>query len=337
MQASQTLADRLRLGASDAVAAAVLAIADAADDLAARIALGPLGGALDAGVGRNSDGDGQKALDVIADEAFAHALRGAPVRWMASEEQETAVALNPAGTLAVAIDPLDGSSNIDANISIGTIFSIYPAKDDAEASFLRPASEQIAAGYVVYGPQTALMLTTGAGTDLYILDRAAGAFLLAQAGVQLPRNSSEFAINASNYRHWQAPVRAYIDDCLDGAEGPRAKNFNMRWVASLVAETHRILMRGGVFLYPRDGRAGYERGRLRLVYECAPIAMLIAQAGGDGTDGEAPILGMTATGLHQRAPLVFGSADKVARIRAYHQTPAAEASPLFAERGLFRA
>lgn len=300
------------------------------------IARGPLGQNLAAAVGENAGGDGQKALDLIADDMFAAALKPLSVRWYASEEQDEVVPLNPDGKYALAIDPLDGSSNIDVNVSIGTIFSIFEAKDDADASFLRPAKEQLAGGYIVFGPQTALVVTFGDGTQQYILDPETRTFVLTHDRMSIPETSKEFAINASNYRHWPKPVRAYIDDCLAGEDGPRSKNFNMRWVASLVAETHRILSRGGVFLYPGDGRPGYEQGRLRMVYECAPIAFLIEQAGGRATDGSEPVMNRQADKLHARTPFVFGSAEKVSRVATYYDLPEKEVNALFSQRGLFR-
>ncbi len=316
--------------------APMIALATVAERLAMTIARGPLGGALGEAVGENTDGDQQKALDVMADDEFAEALQGSGVRWYASEEQEEVVAIDKDGPLALAIDPLDGSSNIDVNVSIGTLFSIYEAKDDPNESFLRPVNEQIAAGYFIYGPQGGLVVTFGDGTLHYVLDPETRSFVLVNERVQIPTESTEYAINASNYRHWQPPVRAFIDDCIAGAEGPRATNFNMRWVASLVAETHRILSRGGVFLYPSDDRKGYERGRLRMVYECAPVAMVIEQAGGKATDGVDPILNQSAVQLHGRTPLIFGSADNVTRIATYHELPPNEVSALFGSRGLFR-
>ncbi|MBV1864257.1 MAG: class 1 fructose-bisphosphatase [Rhodobacteraceae bacterium] len=305
-------------------------------EVAKIIAKGPLGQSLGHEVGENTDGDGQKALDVLADDMFADALRSEDVRWYASEEQEEVVGLNPVGGLALAIDPLDGSSNIDVNVSIGTIFSIYNAKEDANESFLRPANEQIAGGYIIYGPQTGLVVTFGAGTQQYVLDPDSGEFILVNDAMKVPEATNEFAINASNYRHWGKPVRAFIDDCVAGAEGPREKNFNMRWVASLVAETHRILTRGGIFLYPSDARPGYENGRLRMVYECAPIAFLVEQAGGKATDGSDPIMNHSVSTLHARTPLIFGTPEKVARVATYHDLPEQEVSALFGSRGLFR-
>ena len=310
----------------------MLALAAGGAELAARIRQG---GDLAAQVGTNADGDGQKALDVIADDLFRARLTAAGLRFYASEEQDQALELNPAGGLALAIDPLDGSSNIDTNLTIGTIFSIYPAAATAKDSFLRPARQQIGAGYVIYGPRCAMMVTFGDGVQHYAL--GPDGFRLVDARVTMPDCSFEFAINASNYRHWSRPVRAYIDDCLAGVEGPRETNFNMRWLASLVAETHRILTRGGVFLYPADARKGYERGRLRMLYECAPIALLIEQAGGQATDACERILDQQITALHDRTPFVFGSAEKVARVAAYHDLPETEISALFGHRGLFRA
>ncbi|MDO8310757.1 MAG: class 1 fructose-bisphosphatase, partial [Sideroxyarcus sp.] len=266
--------------------------------IAGRIARGGIDEELGGAKGTNSDGDSQKALDVIADEAFMSALAGSAVRFYASEEQDTVRELNAAGTLALAIDPLDGSSNIDVNVSIGTIFGIYPASTTAETSFLRPGDDLIAAGYAIYGPQCCLVISFGDGVRKYVLDPATGQFRLVNSNIRVPEESNEFSINASNYRHWSAPVRAFVDDCVAGADGPRGKNFNMRWIASLVAETHRILTRGGIFLYPSDDRKGYERGRLRMVYECAPVAFLITQAGGLATDGSNPILSAVPHHLH---------------------------------------
>ncbi|WP_299358866.1 class 1 fructose-bisphosphatase [uncultured Paracoccus sp.] len=305
-------------------------------DLSRRIARGPLGGDLAGAVGSNSGGDTQKELDLIADEEFAAALQDGPVRWYASEEREDVCELNPRGTLALAIDPLDGSSNIDVNVSIGTIFSVMPALDDSQASFLRAGTDQLAAGYIIFGPQTALVVSIGHGTMMYVLDPQTRRFEPVHPPMTIPQNASEFAINASNYRHWDKPVRAYIDDCIAGDTGPREKNFNMRWIASLVAETHRIITRGGIFLYPRDSRKGYERGRLRHVYECAPIAMLVEQAGGVATDGSDRILDRVPQSLHERTPFVFGTADKVHRVAAYYDLPGEEVGALFGNRGLFR-
>jgi fructose-1,6-bisphosphatase I len=290
----------------------------------------------------NADGDVQKALDVHADQVFHDAMRQAPVAWYASEERPAPVLLNPDAPLAVAIDPLDGSSNIEVDVSIGTIFSLLPAAGDADAdpaaTFRQPGRRQLAAGFFVYGPQLVLVLTLGSGTHGFRFSRAAGGFVRLPEPLAVAPRAAEFAINASNYRHWADAVRSYVDDCLKGAEGPRERDFNMRWIASLVAEAYRILVRGGVFLYPGDERPGYSHGRLRLVYEANPIAFVIEQAGGAATDTIGPILDLVPASLHERVPLVFGSAREVARIARYHVEPAAiaERAPLFGKRGLFR-
>lgn len=307
----------------------MLAIARGGATLAAVIRRG------DATMGAN--GDGQKRLDILADALFRDTLAGAGLRWFTSEEQPAPVAMQPDGEFALAMDPLNGSPNIDTNVSVGTIFAIYPAEASAEASFLRPAREMIGGGYIIYGPRCCLMVSFGRGTQAYVLNPDTDGFDLTDAAVALPGCSFEFAINASNYRHWPRPVRAYIDDCLAGIDGPREQNFNMRWIGSLVAEAHRILMRGGIFLSPADGRAGYQQGRLRLLYECAPIALLIEQAGGRATDGALSILDRRITSLHGRTPFVFGAAEKVDRVASYHDLPEAEVSALFGNRGLFRA
>lgn len=284
-------------------------------DLARIIARGPLGMSMAEAVGENAGGDGQKALDVLADDMFAAALGPAGVRWYASEEQEHAVELNPAGAYALAIDPLDGSSNIDCNVSIGTIFSILPAMATPDASFLRAMSDQIAGGYIVFGPQTALVVTWGDGTHMFVMDPDTGVFTHVPGALTIPADTREYAINASNRRHWPSPVHAYVQALEAGDTGPRSKNYNMRWVASLVAETHRILSRGGVFLYPGDARAGYEAGRLRMLYECAPIAFLVEQAGGLATNGPARVLDLAVDRLHMRTPFVFGSVEEVAEVK----------------------
>jgi len=321
------------------LARTITGLADACAQLAAAIRAGAASASHGSVVGStNADGDSQRALDVIANTLILDALTATPVAFYASEEEKTVITLDAGGSLAVAVDPLDGSSNIDANMSIGTIFSIFTAiPGQPDASFLRCSREQIAAGYVVYGPHTALVLTVGTGTVLFVLRDDNGQFVLARAQLSVPHAATEFAINTSNYRHWYAPVRRYVDDCIAGTSGPREKDFNMRWVASLVADTHRILSRGGVFLYPADQRQGYQYGRLRLIYEAAPIAFLIEQAGGLATDGSAPVLDTVASSLHQRTPLIFGSAQEVERIAIDHGDPdfVRATSPLFRTRGLF--
>ena len=290
------------------VAAAVAALAAVAADLSVTIRRADATARLGAVRGSaNADGDDQKKLDVLADEMIASALANcAGVAAYLSEERDSAMGLNDGGDVIVASDPLDGSSNIDTNVSIGTIFSILPAA----GGHLQPGRNQLASGIFVYGPQTTLLVTFGDGVFAFQLaeDRE---FYDMGWHVQIPPETSEFAINASNSRHWRAPVSRYIADCLAGVDGPRQRNFNMRWVGSLVADGWRIFRRGGIFLYPADARKGYETGRLRLVYEANPMAMLVSQAGGRASDGQQEILAITPTSLHQRVPLVFGSANEV--------------------------
>ena len=287
------------------LAKVILSLAGAASAIAAEIRMPAT--ALDAAAGAvNADGDTQKKLDVIADEIVLDALRGTGAAAYLSEEREEAIPLDPDGGLIIACDPLDGSSNIGVNVSVGTIFSVLPA----DGGDLQPGRAQLAAGFFVYGPQTTLLLTTGSGTASFRMDDE-GRFVMISENVRIPSEASEFAINASNRRHWPAPITRYMEGCLAGADGPRGHDYNMRWVASLVAETWRIISRGGVFLYPADARKGYAAGRLRLVYEAAPVAMLVEQAGGRATDGARDIMDITPDGLHQRVPLVFGAKNEV--------------------------
>jgi fructose-1,6-bisphosphatase I len=324
------------------VARLIHEIAGAVIEMADIIALSSLGGDCDTDVGDvNGGGDVQKQLDIVSNELFINALRRAPVGVVLSEELNEPLVLDPQAPLAVAIDPLDGSSNINANISIGTIFSvlpILPGRDDPKAHFLQPGHHQLAAGFAIYGPQTAIVLALGGSTQIFILDRRVGAFVQTKARADIPPKSKEYAINASNYRHWAPSVRAFIDDCIKGKEGPLAQDQNMRWVASLVAEAYRILARGGIFLYPGDLRQGYSAGRLRLIYEANPISLIVENAGGSATDCARRILDIVPTDVHARTPFVFGSADVVHLVTRYHTDPqfSAEHSPLFGRRGLMR-
>lgn len=285
---------------------------------------------------RSPDGGAVPPTPAAADPLFRGALQGADLRWYASGIHAQPVMMQPQGRFALALDPLDGAADLLDNVAVGTFFAIYPAEADADASVLRPVRQQIAAGYVMHGPRCDMMLTFGDGVQHYALDPKAGRFRLLTGRQIMPDNAFEFAIDASNYRHWSRPIRAYIDDCLAGAEGPREANFSMRWTGSLVADTHRTLTRGGIFLCPSDARRGHERGRLGLLFHCAPIAFLTEQAGGHATDACDPILERRTETLHQHAPLVFGAARKVARVAAYHDLPPAEVSALFGHRGLFR-
>jgi fructose-1,6-bisphosphatase I len=286
-------------------------------------ALGDVLGALET---ENVQGEVQKKLDVISNEILLEANEwGGHLAAMASEEMETIHRIPnryPMGEYLLVFDPLDGSSNIDVNVSIGTIFSVLKApegmKDPSEQDFLQPGSKQVAAGYAVYGPQTQLVLTTGNGVNCFTLDREMGSWVLTQRGLQIPATTKEFAINMSNSRHWHAPVKRYIDELLAGETGPRGKNFNMRWIASMVADVHRILNRGGVFMYPADSRDPSQPGKLRLMYEANPMALIVEQAGGAATDGKQRILDIQPTKLHQRVPVFLGSRDEVAVVTGYH-------------------
>lgn len=325
-----------------AAAKVLRAIASAGVQLSRRIGLGHLGGELGASLGRtNPDGDVQKELDVAANELFVDSFRQAPVAAVVSEEMKEPLLLDPAGLVAVAMDPLDGSSNIDTNVSIGTIFSLLPALADAsggEAHFLQQGRKQIAAGFVIYGPQTSIVFVLGGGaTQIFTLDHRDGKFYLALAAPVIGRECSEYAINASNHHHWEPPVRAFIEDCEQGVEGPLKRNFNMRWTGSLVADAYRIITRGGVFLYPGDERAGYGQGRLRLLYEVNPVALVIERAQGGATDCLRPILDIMPSDIHAKVPFVFGSSDCVALISRYHSDPQfSDRAPLFGKRGLMR-
>ncbi|MGE0022147.1 MAG: class 1 fructose-bisphosphatase [Hyphomicrobium sp.] len=296
-----------------------------------------LGGYIDAS---NGSGDAQTNLDVIANKIVMASLSETPLAWLASEECETPVALTPGAPFSIAIDPLDGSSNIETNAPVGTIFSIMPTSPcgTSEATFLQPGSHQVAAGFFVYGPRCVLILTFGHGTLTFALDPDSDSFLLSSDSSTISEMAREFAINSSNARHWSPPVRSYVDDCISGAEGPRGRDFNMRWIASLVAEAQRILVRSGVYLYPRDKREGYENGRLRLVYEANPIAFVIEEAGGAATNGTTRILDLKPVHLHEKTPLVFGSRREVELIARYVRGLEGGLQPyqLFSDRGLLR-
>ncbi len=323
----------------DAVADVVARMARAAIGLADLAARGPLAGRMEAVLGRSAGGDEQKALDLLAHDLFLDALRDAPVAALASEEADEPIAITRGAPLAVAIDPLDGSKNIDVNAGIGSIFTVLPCHDlPWSRLFLQPGSAQLAAGFTVHGPHTVLVLTLGTGVNVFTLDRAAGIFVLTQANARLPGGVREYAINAANYRHWDGAIRAYVDDCVAGTDGPRGGDFNMRWLGCAVAEAYRVLLRGGIYLYPGDARPAMQHGRLRLVYEANPLAFIMEQAGGAATDGIARILDIVPEALHQHSPLVYGARDKVERVASYcsGRLPQGGRSPLFARRGLFR-
>lgn len=285
----------------------------------------------------NAAGDIQTWLDMEADRIFTAAAWQANIAVMASEERAESLPMHKGGTLALAVDPLDGSSNVETNASIGSIFSLLPAT--GETSFAQPGRHQLAAGTIVYGPRCQMILTLGRGTRSFAYSSSFGGFVEDPRDGPIPEKTCEFAINASNYRHWDEELRLYVDDCLAGADGPRGKDFNMRWTASMVAEVSRILRRGGVYLYPSDARRPCREGRLRLLYEAMPVAFIVEQAGGAATDGIRPLLDIVPSTLHQRVPVVFGSAHEVRRIARYLTDPSSigERSPLFGRRSLFRA
>ncbi len=264
----------------------------------------------------NTDGDLQKPLDIISDEILIDFLKKSPVSGYASEEQEGFIDFRNNNDFIVFADPLDGSSNIDVNVSIGTIFSIMNKNNLAlEKAFIQKGSNQIASGFFVYGPQTTLFITVGHGTALFALDELKNQFYLIKDKIIIPESTSEFAINVAYKRFWNDATSKYIQNCQDGEEGPRKKNFGMRWVGSLVADASRIFIRGGVFLYPSDNRKKYKEGRLRLTYEANPIAFLIEEAGGKATNGYESILNLEVKEIHQRSPLIFGSAEEVLEIK----------------------
>ncbi len=336
--------------------ALILDVALACKAIARAVAFGELGGntpgnPAGATAGTvNVHGETQKKLDIVSHQYFTRMNEwGGHLAGMASEEVDDAIQIpagQPRGKYLLAFDPLDGSTNIDVNVSVGSIFSILRAPQDVvdsgrdvtNADFLQAGTQQVAAGYALYGPTVMLVLSVGNGVAGFTLDPHLGEFMLTHPCLQVPVDTQEFAINASNSRFWEPPVKRYVDECLAGRSGPRGKDFNMRWIASMVAEAHRILMRGGVFMYPRDTKDASKHGRLRLLYEANPIGFIMEQAGGRASSGRQNVLDVSPTSLHQRIGLVFGSRNEVDRIERYHSEPATRDidNPLFATRSLFR-
>ena len=306
-------------------------VARACKSISHAVNKGELGGVLGATDTENIQGEVQKKLDIIANEVLIEANEwGGHLAAMASEEMEGIYVVPhryPKGEYLLMFDPLDGSSNVDVNVSIGTIFSVLRKPDNgagvSEADFMQPGTKQVAAGYCVYGPQTTLVLTVGDGVAMFTLDREQGSFVLTEENMKIPADTREFAINMSNMRHWDAPVKQYVDECLAGVEGPRGKDFNMRWIASMVADVHRILTRGGVFLYPWDKREPGKPGKLRLMYEANPMGWLVEQAGGAASTGTERILDIIPTQLHQRVSVILGSKNEVEHVVALHAAAAA--------------
>lgn len=293
------------------------------------VSKGALGDVLGSLGTENVQGEIQKKLDVLSNEILLEANEwGGHLAGMASEEMETIHRIPnryPKGEYLLLFDPLDGSSNIDVDVSIGTIFSVLHAphhasgRDVDEKDFLQAGNQQVAAGYAVYGPQSMLILTVGTGVVAFTLDREMGSWLLTEENITIPAQTAEFAINMSNMRHWEPPVKRYIDECLAGATGPLKKDYNMRWIASMVADVHRILTRGGIFMYPRDQRATGKAGKLRLMYEANPMSFIVEQAGGAATDGTRRIMDVQPSALHQRIGVVLGSKEEVERVQRYHR------------------
>ncbi|NTV88162.1 MAG: class 1 fructose-bisphosphatase [Burkholderiaceae bacterium] len=306
-------------------------VARACKRISLAVTKGALGEVLGSADSENVQGEVQKKLDIIANEVLIEANEwGGHLAAMASEEMDDIYAVPhrfPKGEYLLLFDPLDGSSNIDVNVSIGTIFSVLRKQNDdpqvidpvSAADFLQAGKQQVAAGYCVYGPQTTLVLTVGDGVAVFTLDREQGSFVLTQEDLRIPADTKEFAANMSNMRHWDAPMTRYIEECLAGKEGPRGKDFNMRWVGSMVADVHRILTRGGIFLYPWDRREPNKPGKLRLMYEANPMAWLVEQAGGAATNGRQRILDIQPGQLHERVSVFLGSKHEVERVTSYYE------------------
>ncbi|QBG35937.1 class 1 fructose-bisphosphatase [Litorilituus sediminis] len=296
----------------------------ATKEISFRVSQAHLGGLMGSTLDENIQGEVQKKLDVVANELFKDILlESGFVRAISSEEEDSSVAGDPEGKFLVSFDPLDGSSNIDINSLIGTIFSIHEAIPgmDAEdpAQFQQPGNKQVCAGYVLYGPSTMLVMTTGSGTHFYVLDRTHGGYLLVDRNVQVPKDTQEFAINMSNQRFWQAPMQNYINDLVAGETGPRGKNFNMRWIAAMVGDIHRVLTRGGIFTYPADNKKPEQPYKLRLMYEANPMSFLIEQAGGAAMTSQGRIMDIQPESIHQRVEVIMGSANEVETCLSYYK------------------
>jgi fructose-1,6-bisphosphatase I len=302
-------------------------VARACKHISLAISKGALGGVLGNAGAINVQGEAQKKLDVLSNEILLEANEwGGHLAALASEEMEAPHLIPhrfPKGNYLLVFDPLDGSSNIDVNISVGTIFSVLRCPEGVSEPlaehFLQPGVEQVAAGYTVYGPSTLLVLSTGAGVHQFTLDREIGSFLLTQRDLRIPEDTSEFAINMSNQRHWEPPMQRYVQELLDGKTGPRGRDFNMRWVASMVADVHRIMTRGGAFYYPIDAKTREQGGKLRLLYEANPMAFLVEQAGGAASDGRQRLLERPPLALHQRVPVFMGSRNEIERVTQLHR------------------
>ena len=325
------------------LAALLVDVAAVVKAISAAVGKGPLLGLAGLAGSENAQGEEQKKLDLIADELFARGVEWSGlVGALASEERDDVHLIAGNGPLALVFDPLDGSNNLDVNLPVGSIFSVFAldGNDRGPAAVLQPGRRQLAAGYAIYGPSTQLVITVGRGTHGFTLDREIGNFVLTHPDIRIPEDGADYLINASNRRFWEPPVQRYVDECKAGAEGPRGRDFNTRWVASMVADVHRVLLRGGIYLYPRDQKQANREGRLRLMYEANPMAMLVEQAGGAASTGRCRILDMLPERIHQRVPVVLGARAEVERVVRYHEEfdkgeDKPYSSPLFGERSLF--
>ncbi len=345
---SKFLIQQLQAEGKSDLAALLVDVAAAVKAISAMTAKGDLAGILGSLDTQNVQGETQKKLDVLSDKAFINTFQlGGLIAGLASEENDDPITVtdpDKKGPFLAVFDPLDGSSNIDVNVSVGSIFSILEApkgRDPVMADYLQPGTKQLAAGYAIYGPSTMLVITVGKGTHGFTLDREVGNFILTHGAIEIPADTSEFAINTSNERFWEPPIQRYVAECKAGKTDIRGRDFNMRWIASMVADVHRILMRGGVFMYPRDTKDVSKPGRLRLMYEANPMSFVIEQAKGLASTGRKRIMEVTPENIHQRIPVVVGSRNEVERIEKYHHeydTGADQkySSPLFGDRSLYR-
>ncbi len=326
------------------LAALLVDVAAVVKAISAAVGKGPLVGLASLAGSENAQGESQKKLDLLADELFARGVEWSGlVGAIASEERDDVHFVEGNGRLALVFDPLDGSANLDINLPVGSIFSVLalPEGTHDPAAVLQCGAKQLAAGYAIYGPSTQVVLTVGRGTHGFTLDREIGNFVLTHPDIRIPEEGSDYLINASNRRFWEPPVARYVDECKAGREGPRGRDFNTRWVASMVADVHRVLLRGGIYLYPRDQKEANREGRLRLLYEANPMAMIVEQAGGMASTGRGRILETVPQRIHQRVPVILGSRAEVTRVERYHAEfdrgeDKPYSSPLFGERSLFR-
>ncbi|MFO1392427.1 MAG: class 1 fructose-bisphosphatase [Steroidobacteraceae bacterium] len=326
------------------LAALLVDVAAVVKAISAAVGKGPLVGLASLAGSENAQGESQKKLDLLADELFARGVEWSGlVGAIASEERDDVHFVEGNGRLALVFDPLDGSANLDINLPVGSIFSVLALPEGTRdpAAVLQCGSQQLAAGYAIYGPSTQVVLTVGRGTHGFTLDREIGNFVLTHPDIRIPEEGSDYLINASNRRFWEPPVARYVDECKAGREGPRGRDFNTRWVASMVADVHRVLLRGGIYLYPRDQKEANREGRLRLLYEANPMAMIVEQAGGMASTGRGRILETAPQRIHQRVPVILGSRAEVTRVERYHAEfdrgeDKPYSSPLFGERSLFR-